>query len=140
MVDLLVELLRLFFVFFQAEDGIREVAVTGVQTCALPISRYAYRALHARAPPRRVMGQHVERERVEQQVERRPLERLAAGAPPGPCVRHLREPVALPLGLGLEPQPSQQILAGNLQPVIRELALPPPLGPAGGRPSAPAQV
>src|SRR6266436_8200361 len=25
--------------FFQAEDGIRDVAVTGVQTCALPISR-----------------------------------------------------------------------------------------------------
>src|SRR2546429_8843114 len=29
--------MRLFF-FFQAEDGIRDVAVTGVQTCALPIS------------------------------------------------------------------------------------------------------
>ena len=27
----------LFFFFFQAEDGIRGVAVTGVQTCALPI-------------------------------------------------------------------------------------------------------
>ena len=25
------------FCFFQAEDGIRDVAVTGVQTCALPI-------------------------------------------------------------------------------------------------------
>src|SRR2546422_4328331 len=25
------------FFFFQAEDGIRDVAVTGVQTCALPI-------------------------------------------------------------------------------------------------------
>src|SRR3989449_8758931 len=30
-------ILRLFFFFFQAEDGIRDVAVTGVQTCALPI-------------------------------------------------------------------------------------------------------
>src|SRR2546422_1634916 len=29
----------LCFFFFQAEDGIRDVAVTGVQTCALPISR-----------------------------------------------------------------------------------------------------
>src|SRR2546422_9451297 len=28
----------LFCFFFQAEDGIRDVAVTGVQTCALPIS------------------------------------------------------------------------------------------------------
>src|SRR5207245_4582359 len=26
-----------FFLFFQAEDGIRDATVTGVQTCALPI-------------------------------------------------------------------------------------------------------
>src|SRR6202162_6544172 len=26
--------------FFQAEDGIRDIVVTGVQTCALPISRH----------------------------------------------------------------------------------------------------
>src|SRR3989449_4888334 len=32
-------LLFFFFFFFQAEDGIRDVAVTGVQTCALPIWR-----------------------------------------------------------------------------------------------------
>src|SRR2546430_15708573 len=31
----------LFFFFFQAEDGIRDLTVTGVQTCALPISRIA---------------------------------------------------------------------------------------------------
>src|SRR2546426_2211590 len=30
-----------FLFFFQAEDGIRDYKVTGVQTCALPISRYA---------------------------------------------------------------------------------------------------
>src|SRR5688572_14812527 len=30
-----------FFFFFQAEDGIRDLTVTGVQTCALPISRLA---------------------------------------------------------------------------------------------------
>src|SRR5438093_12294660 len=29
----------IFFFFFQAEDGIRDWSVTGVQTCALPISR-----------------------------------------------------------------------------------------------------
>src|SRR6266496_1733146 len=29
------------FFFFQAEDGIRDLYVTGVQTCALPISRDA---------------------------------------------------------------------------------------------------
>src|SRR6266478_4206013 len=33
-----------FFFFFQAEDGIRDLTVTGVQTCALPIWRL---------PPRR---------------------------------------------------------------------------------------
>src|SRR6266852_8236561 len=30
-----------FFFFFQAEDGIRDATVTGVQTCALPISTEA---------------------------------------------------------------------------------------------------
>src|SRR2546430_3559394 len=29
------------FFFFQAEDGIRDLTVTGVQTCALPISKKA---------------------------------------------------------------------------------------------------
>src|SRR2546430_7578217 len=29
---------RVCFFFFQAEDGIRDLTVTGVQTCALPIS------------------------------------------------------------------------------------------------------
>src|SRR5256885_13149814 len=33
-------LMSVFF-FFQAEDGIRDYKVTGVQTCALPISRPA---------------------------------------------------------------------------------------------------
>src|SRR2546430_4973620 len=31
-------LLSIVFFFFQAEDGIRDLTVTGVQTCALPIS------------------------------------------------------------------------------------------------------
>src|SRR5207248_6090877 len=34
--------LYFFFFFFQAEDGIRDRTVTGVQTCALPILRRAY--------------------------------------------------------------------------------------------------
>src|SRR3989304_8013230 len=32
--------------FFQAEDGIRDVAVTGVQTCALPILQRGGRGPH----------------------------------------------------------------------------------------------
>src|SRR5699024_11690704 len=35
----LVQLVGVFVSFFQAEDGIRVRNVTGVQTCALPISR-----------------------------------------------------------------------------------------------------
>src|ERR1039457_7583004 len=32
--------LSVFFFFFQAEDGIRDYKVTGVQTCALPICAF----------------------------------------------------------------------------------------------------
>src|SRR2546421_9482286 len=35
-----------FFFFFQAEDGIRDLIVTGVQTCALPISVDALGSVH----------------------------------------------------------------------------------------------
>src|SRR5712691_6625432 len=35
-----------FFFFFQAEDGIRDLTVTGVQTCALPISERVRRLRH----------------------------------------------------------------------------------------------
>src|SRR2546430_7454594 len=49
--------LLLFFFFFQAEDGIRDLTVTGVQTCALPISksdgkaqRFRYRPLEGGKP------------------------------------------------------------------------------------------
>src|SRR5690625_5680736 len=38
---LAVELVRVYFFFFQAEDGIRDGHVTGVQTCALPILPHA---------------------------------------------------------------------------------------------------
>src|SRR5690242_21474862 len=38
-----------FFFFFQAEDGIRDGHVTGVQTCALPICRMTF----SRSPSRR---------------------------------------------------------------------------------------
>src|SRR5215203_5262610 len=51
------------FFFFQAEDGIRDIGVTGVQTCALPISggrwfeptrRYSTPAVRSRAYARRM--------------------------------------------------------------------------------------
>src|SRR2546430_5288772 len=39
-----VRLVACLFFFFQAEDGIRDLTVTGVQTCALPICRRRIRA------------------------------------------------------------------------------------------------
>src|SRR5437763_1075990 len=48
--------LLVFYFFFQAEDGIRDTSVTGVQTCALPISsaiEYDERVL---APPASAVG------------------------------------------------------------------------------------
>src|SRR2546430_13263840 len=47
-------LVRASFFFFQAEDGIRDLTVTGVQTCALPISATVYSPnSHGPPPPKR---------------------------------------------------------------------------------------
>src|SRR2546425_8640128 len=58
----------LSFFFFQAEDGIRDKLVTGVQTCALPISLSAWAIwsalrvigrvarIHGREPPAGRLG------------------------------------------------------------------------------------
>src|SRR5687767_15756299 len=49
-----------FFFFFQAEDGIRDKLVTGVQTCALPICVELPRAPHVgHAPPHRSASRQV---------------------------------------------------------------------------------
>src|SRR2546430_4030707 len=40
----------LVFFFFQAEDGIRDLTVTGVQTCALPIWGAAHRLRRSAQP------------------------------------------------------------------------------------------
>src|SRR5436309_12166343 len=48
------EFLYIFF-FFQAEDGIRDFHVTGVQTCALPILKLRY-ILHQHLKTRREDG------------------------------------------------------------------------------------
>src|SRR5256885_5579576 len=41
LIYMIIFVIRIFFFFFQAEDGIRDYKVTGVQTCALPISLFA---------------------------------------------------------------------------------------------------
>src|SRR2546425_9475137 len=49
------------FFFFQAEDGIRDKLVTGVQTCALPI--YRRRILPRSSPPKPRSGRRWSRPR-----------------------------------------------------------------------------
>src|SRR5207244_7223504 len=59
-----------FFFFFQAEDGIRDDLVTGVQTCALPISI-----------DRRARGVDLARERITGGAEAGAREALGRGVP-----------------------------------------------------------
>src|SRR2546425_13175004 len=59
-----------FFFFFQAEDGIRDKLVTGVQTCALPIWSLAYRS-----------GGVPGSQRPQREVTRAPLPAVSPGGP-----------------------------------------------------------
>src|SRR5204862_2829131 len=76
-------LISVVFFFFQAEDGIRDLYVTGVQTCALPILEFHRKDRAA------VDG--------------------AGGAPPVPGVVILRG-VDGDAALGLKPAPSEHVM------------------------------
>src|SRR2546430_13574880 len=55
-----IDVVSLFF-FFQAEDGIRDLTVTGVQTCALPICGAAAVPVARHGPPAgRPVGERAE--------------------------------------------------------------------------------
>src|SRR6201994_5149025 len=101
-------MLRSGIFFFQGEDGIRDVAVTGVQTCALPISarrrrhrvrRHARRLRRAargdEAPDRKsvVSGKSVDLggRRIIKKKKRESMGfwRSSIHAPPEQRVRHL---------------------------------------------------
>src|SRR5215813_5476656 len=56
--------------FFQAEDGIRDADVTGVQTCALPISSWGTRVRVRTSAPTIRRGIHNDRERTRGGVRR----------------------------------------------------------------------
>src|SRR5204863_2218407 len=99
-----------FFFFFQAEDGIRDLYVTGVQTCALPICRRhqsvntdlvaRYQAggdglvsstrLRDRYAIRMCVMNHTSGERDVEQV----LDWFADAATTGPAARRTAEPLA----------------------------------------------
>src|SRR6266536_3728374 len=82
------EALILSFFFFQAEDGIRDPLVTGVQTCALPISAPGRRsvgigAAAAAGAARDRVAAPGPRRGLELGAERRRLHRVLAAAQTG---------------------------------------------------------
>src|SRR3989449_8090762 len=87
----------LCFFFFQAEDGIRDVAVTGVQTCALPIfcaGKEAARLQYPAGAARR--GRDPVEERPGVGPAGVPLGRARRAAPGARRVHARSEPVSLP--------------------------------------------
>src|SRR6266850_2903908 len=52
--------LYFFFFFFQAEDGIRDYKVTGVQTCALPICSLGIRGMNVSMPHKQAVIPHLD--------------------------------------------------------------------------------
>src|SRR2546425_12607946 len=104
-----------FFFFFQAEDGIRDKLVTGVQTCALPISPDSHTG-HVLAgrlmlrPPRALPPRARSRRRRPGRPpawpadpQRRPR---GSGAPPRRASRPPPTPAADPRGVWNTPPPS----------------------------------
>src|SRR3989449_8065189 len=69
------------FFFFQAEDGIRDVAVTGVQTCALPICQPGVRL---KTPHKRGPFQTLAKVREKEKGQRPDQEQQAHE----PCLAH----------------------------------------------------
>src|SRR5690606_40190978 len=82
---------RVFFFFFQAEDGIRDFHVTGVQTCALPIWSHAEQG---RAPRRRQQGPRLRDRRGRERRLRLALRHVGArharAGEDRPVRRHVR--------------------------------------------------
>src|SRR5437870_11119673 len=68
-----------FFFFFQAEDGIRDGHVTGVQTCALPIFRVLGRDHSRRGRQRRSQDSRTALHRGVLPMRRRWLMRFHQG-------------------------------------------------------------
>src|SRR2546426_9881254 len=108
-----------FFFFFQAEDGIRDYKVTGVQTCALPISSNTnspccsvslMTASGSRGSPwqeQPVVGRDLARLRDDKYQpcrDRGPMSGLADLAWPGSS----RSPPSAPLGGYARPSPASR--------------------------------
>src|SRR6266496_4538355 len=97
-----------FFFFFQAEDGIRDLYVTGVQTCALPIWNQALpspprgdrgprpgsRAARLGPDRRRADGQRLDSQLLRGLPRQLAADRPGAGDEPGRRGRLRARPVA----------------------------------------------
>src|SRR5256885_3382617 len=78
--------IRYVFFFFQAEDGIRDYKVTGVQTCALPICQVQVVRTRRRlreGPEARVFLARVERQLVDPAALARHVDVVARNHRPG---------------------------------------------------------
>src|SRR5207249_7993263 len=69
--------------FFQAEDGIRDRNVTGVQTCALPILRLSRRPTSRRTPIATAAATQTTTEAAEPNDAPPPNDRRPDDRPPG---------------------------------------------------------
>src|SRR5262249_59714323 len=84
---LVLRLMFCFFFFFQAEDGIRDWSVTGVQTCALPIWPCAWRGAHVPAAGSAAVGDCKRKRAVAATFLRRCPTRPDRVAGEGRCAR-----------------------------------------------------
>src|SRR3712207_8850588 len=69
------------YVFLQAEDGIRDIGVTGVQTCALPIFQLTPQLLELPLHLAHPLGEaddHLDPREVDAQILNEPLDLLGA--------------------------------------------------------------
>src|SRR5256886_1496441 len=109
-------LCSLRYFFFQAEDGIRDLTVTGVQTCALPICSVWYRVLAGAFPTRDSavgaragMWKHGLAARGQGDVLRAPYSFSLSGRAPATSVLRARGIPAVPWGTG------SRLLAGAFE-------------------------
>src|SRR3712207_718896 len=86
-VNFLCNIFFFFFFFFQAEDGIRDIGVTGVQTCALPIFRRDHGVYALGLPPDQLLEEAL-------LVPEPGVERLLGGLGALGDLPHARSPVA----------------------------------------------
>src|SRR2546430_11098178 len=83
------------FFFFQAEDGIRDLTVTGVQTCALPISEreHAHGQHNGREGARATPEEHEAERREGRADDERPTSPEPVDEPAPPARQEDRKSV-----------------------------------------------